>query len=161
LPRRPLRKYEGEEYNPELGKMATQEKTRPRASNIPAVSHQDGRVSVERDADSERKLARAAYAIIFNLDAPTLEAIYPTSTWTDAYKDIAKFLRREGFDRQQGSVYFGNDNVDVVRCQMAVQKLTFEFDWFGPSVKDIRMLRIEDNNNLMPAIELAMQMKAK
>ena len=111
--------------------------------------------------ENSRAHGSAAYAIIFNLDATTLETTYPTPIWTDAYKDIARFLRGEGFDRQQGSVYFGNDDVDVVRCQMAVQKLTLEFDWFGPSVKDIRMLRIEDNNNLMPAVEFAMQMKAR
>jgi virulence-associated protein VapD len=108
-----------------------------------------------------RMRAPVTFAITFDLDTKILEDTYPQPTWQNAYKDIAKFLRGEGFDRQQGSVYFGNDDVDVVRCQMAVQKLTFEFDWFGPSVRDIRMLRIEDNNNLMPAIELAMQMKPK
>jgi virulence-associated protein VapD len=35
-----------------------------------------------------------------------------------------------------------------------------EFDRFGPSVRDIRMLRIEDNNDLMPAIEMALQFKS-
>jgi virulence-associated protein VapD len=44
---------------------------------------------------------------------------------------------------------------------MAVQKLTLEFEWFAPAVNDIRMLRIEDNNDLRPAIELAMQMKVR
>ena len=27
--------------------------------------------------------------------------------------------------------------------------------WFAPSVTDIRMLRIEDNNDLMPAVKKA------
>jgi virulence-associated protein VapD len=34
-----------------------------------------------------------------------------------------------------------------------------EFDWLAPSVRDIRMLRIEDNNDLMPAIEMALLSK--
>ncbi|KPF71236.1 virulence factor [Bosea sp. AAP35] len=101
------------------------------------------------------------YAITFDLDTKVLEESYPTPSWQNAYKDIERFLRDEGFDRRQGSVYFGNDDVDVVRCQMAVQKLTMTYPWFGPSVSDIRMLRIEDNNDLMPAVELAMQMKAR
>lgn len=101
------------------------------------------------------------YAITFDLDTKILEQTYPQPTWQNAYKDVGRFLRDEGFDRQQGSVYFGNEDVDVVRCQMAVQKLTRAFDWFGPAVKDIRMLRIEDNNDLMPAVEFAMETKAK
>ena len=101
------------------------------------------------------------FAITFDLDTKVLEDSYPTVSWQNAYKDIERFLRSEGFDRQQGSVYFGNETVDVVRCQIAVQRLTFEFDWFGSAVKDIRMLRIEDNNDLMPAVELAMHMRAR
>ena len=101
------------------------------------------------------------FAITFDLDTKVLEDSYPSSSWQNAYKDIEKFLRSEGFERQQGSVYFGDESVDVVRCQTAIQRMTFEFEWFGSAVKDIRMLRIEDNNNLMPAVELAMQMKAR
>jgi virulence-associated protein VapD len=111
--------------------------------------------------NAKRTRAPVTFAITFDLDTKILEEVYPQPSWQNAYKDVGRFLRSEGFDRQQGSVYFGNDDVDVVRCQMAVQKLAFEFDWFGPAVKDIRMLRIEDNNDLMPAIELAIQMKAK
>ena len=101
------------------------------------------------------------FAITFDLDTKILEDSYPSASWQNAYKDIERFLRGEGFERQQGSVYFGDESVDVVRCQTAIQRMTFEFDWFGSAVKDIRMLRIEDNNNLMPAVELAMQMKAR
>lgn len=101
------------------------------------------------------------YAIAFDLDTKVLEASYPAASWQNAYADIARFLREEGFDRQQGSVYFGNDDIDVVSCQLAVQKLTLTYPWFAPSLRDIRMLRIEDNNDLMPAVELALAMKAR
>jgi virulence-associated protein VapD len=101
------------------------------------------------------------YAITFDLDTKVLEQSYPNTSWQNAYSDIARFLRDEGFDRQQGSVYFGNNEIDVVSCQIAVQKLTMTFPWFAPSLKDIRMLRIEDNNDLMPAVELALSMKAR
>jgi virulence-associated protein VapD len=43
--------------------------------------------------------------------------------------------------------------VDAVACVLAVQELASRYDWFTPSVRDIRMLRIEENNNLMPAVE--------
>ena len=103
----------------------------------------------------------AMYAISFDLDTKVLEVSYPNPSWQNAYADIGRFLRGRGFDRQQGSVYFGDDSVDVVRCQTAVQEMTVEFDWFAPAVRDIRMLRIEDNNDLRPAMELALQLKAR
>lgn len=99
---------------------------------------------------------QTVFAIAFDLDTDTLKRSYHNDSWQNAYNDIGRFLRSQGFDRQQGSVYFGNQDVDMVRCQTAVQYLTLEYDWFAPSVSDIRMLRIEDNNDLTPAIELAL-----
>jgi virulence-associated protein VapD len=103
--------------------------------------------------------AGVMYAITFDLNTKVLEASYDTASWQNAYADVGRFLRQHGFDRQQGSVYFGDETVDVVRCQLAVQQLTAEFDWFAPSVTEIRMLRIEENNDLMPAVELVLKMK--
>jgi virulence-associated protein VapD len=36
---------------------------------------------------------------------------------------------------------------------LATQDLTRRFPWFRSSVRDMRMLRIEENNDLGPAIE--------
>jgi virulence-associated protein VapD len=100
------------------------------------------------------------YAITFDLDTKVLDTSYPHPSWQNAYADIGEFLRKRGFARQQGSVCFGDETIDVVRCQMTVQQLTLEFDWFAPSMRDIRMLRTEENNDLMPAVEFARQMQA-
>jgi virulence-associated protein VapD len=99
------------------------------------------------------------FAIAFDLDTKTLQDSYPNASWQNAYFDIERALREHGFTRRQGSVYFGDERVDVVSCQLAVQELAVEYDWFAPSVRDIRMLRIEDNNDLMPAVELAIKLK--
>ena len=99
------------------------------------------------------------YAISFDLDTKLLQDGYPAASWQNAHFDIERSLREFGFARKQGSVYFGDDNVDVVRCQTAVQNLAVHYDWFAPCVRDIRMLRIEDNNDLMPAIELVVNLK--
>jgi len=96
------------------------------------------------------------YAITFDLDTETLRETYHNDSPNNAYKDIRNVLVNDfGFQWQQGSVYFGGDEVDAVTCVMAAQELASRFDWFAPSVRDIRMLRIEDNNNLIPAIERA------
>lgn len=93
------------------------------------------------------------YAITFDLDTETLKNAYHNDSHNNAYSDIRRVLIDEhGFIWQQGSVYFGGDKVDAVGCVLAAQDLSARFDWFAVSVRDIRMLRIEDNNDLSPAI---------
>ncbi|ATD64634.1 virulence factor [Neisseria weixii] len=99
------------------------------------------------------------YAITFDLDTKELEKRYPSASWRKAYDDIADFLTDYGFTRQQGSVYFGDDTVDAVTCVTAVQDLSTEYAWLEESVKDIRMLRIEERNDLMPAIKKNLRRK--
>jgi virulence-associated protein VapD len=101
------------------------------------------------------------YAVVFDLDTKTLETTYGSDSWRNAYSDIRKVLADYGFDWQQGSTYFGNDSVDAVRCVLSVQDLTTRFAWFSASVRDIRMLRIEENNDLMPAVEVSLRKPAK
>ena len=99
--------------------------------------------------------AQKMYAIAFDLDQETLKQTYGSPSYTNAYGDIRKHLLARGFDAQQGSVYFGRQGeVDAVRCVLAVQELSRTFSWFAASVSDIRMLRIEENNDLRPAVEL-------
>ena len=96
------------------------------------------------------------YAIAFDLDTNTLKDVYPNDSYKNAYMDIRRVLVDEyGFAWQQGSVYFGGESVDAVSCVLAAQDLTTRYDWFSASVRDIRMLRIEENNDLMPAVERA------
>ena len=98
------------------------------------------------------------YAITFDMDIDTLPRLDHTVSYNNAYADIGKTLAKFGFNRQQGSVYFGTDKVDPVTCVIAVQSLTKEHSWFGASVRDIRMLRIEDLNDLRPAIDQALEL---
>lgn len=93
-----------------------------------------------------------SYAIAFDLDTATLKALYPSDSWQNAYGDIRAVLERLGFDHQQGSVYFGNNTITAVKCVLAAQQLSKEFPWFKPAVSDIRMLRIEEMNDLEPAL---------
>lgn len=92
------------------------------------------------------------YAITFTLDTKALKAHYPNDIYTNANEDIRKVFESHGFTRQQGSVYFGNDNVTPVHCVLAVQEMQKLHSWFGRAVRDIRMLRIEEHNDLLPAI---------
>lgn len=96
------------------------------------------------------------YAIAFDLNQDTLSKTYGSSSYNNAYTDIRRELDLYGFTRQQGSVYFGCENVDAVTCVLAVQALSLKYPWFAASITDIRMLRIEDNNDLKPAIDMVL-----
>lgn len=93
------------------------------------------------------------FAITFDLDTESLKAAYHNDSIGNAYKDIRNILTNDyGFTWQQGSTYFGTDDVDAVTCVLAAQDLSNRLPWFASSIRDIRMLKIEDNNDLMPAI---------
>ncbi|WP_176316978.1 virulence factor [Burkholderia vietnamiensis] len=92
------------------------------------------------------------YAIAFDLDTETLKQSYPNPSWNNAYGDIRKTLEPIGFTWQQGSVYFGGDAINAVKCVLAAQTLSKTYPWFKASVRDIRMLRIEEMNDLQPAL---------
>jgi virulence-associated protein VapD len=93
------------------------------------------------------------YAIAFDLDTEQLKSGYRTDSYPNAYGEIRATLEALGFDHQQGSVYFGNSTRTAVDCVLAVQMLAYKYPWLGAAVKDIRMLRIEDDNDLKPAIQ--------
>lgn len=93
------------------------------------------------------------YAVLFDLDTNCLNENYEGTVYHNAYKLIKDFMLDNGFSWKQGSVYFGNDKIDAVTCVLTVQKLARLYPWFSTCVKDVRMLRIEENNDLLPALQ--------
>lgn len=94
------------------------------------------------------------YAVTFDIDTNCLGNEYHNSSSTNAYGDIRKFMEANNFEWQQGSVYFGKDDMTAVKCVVIIQKLSKEYPWFSACAKDVRMLRIEENNDLMEAINI-------
>ena len=94
------------------------------------------------------------YAITFDLQVAALESHYPGVSYNNAYGDIKRFLAAKGFERQQGSVYFGNEETNAVTTTLAVAAMAREFPWLEHCVTDIRMLRIEENNDLKPVFTM-------
>lgn len=92
------------------------------------------------------------YAIAFDMDIDSLRRTYG-DPYNNAYLEIRKVLQRHGFNWQQGSVYFGGENINAVTCVLAAIDLSNQLPWFSASVRDIRMLRIEELNDLMPAVQ--------
>ncbi len=94
------------------------------------------------------------YAITFDLQVASLQQHYPGASYNNAYGDIKRFLETQGFERQQGSVYFGNESTNAVTTTLAVAAMAKEFPWLEHCVTDIRMLRIEENNDLKPVFNI-------
>jgi virulence-associated protein VapD len=92
------------------------------------------------------------YAIVFDFDTDMLRQLYPSPSWNNACTDVRNYLSTRGFEWKQGSAYFGDDTVDAVRCVRVVQRMAKKYPWFTPSVRDLRMLRIEENNDLKTAL---------
>lgn len=95
------------------------------------------------------------YAIAFDLDTDALKTHYHATSWNNAYADIRKRLESKGFSWRQGTLYFGGAKTDAVACVLAAMDLSAHFRWFAPSVTDIRMLRVEESNDLKPAVNQA------
>jgi virulence-associated protein VapD len=89
------------------------------------------------------------YAIAFDMDIEQLRASYG-DPYNNAYLEIRKVFARHGFTWQQGVF-----RRTAVTCVVAAQDLARWLGWFAPSVRDIRMLRIEELNDLMPAVQQA------
>ncbi|MBX9680354.1 MAG: virulence factor [Gemmataceae bacterium] len=92
------------------------------------------------------------YAIAFDMEIESLRANYG-DPYNNAYLEIRRIVQRHGFAWQQGSVYFGGENVTAVTCVLAAQDLARSLPWFAASVRDIRMLRIDEMNDLMAAVQ--------
>lgn len=92
------------------------------------------------------------YAVVFDFDTDLLKQLYPSPSWNNAYSDVRSYLTARGFTWIQGSAYFGDESIDAVRCVRVVQKMAKKFPWFTPAVRDLRMLRIEENNDLRSAL---------
>ena len=101
---------------------------------------------------------RAMYAIAFDMDIESLRSQYG-DPYNNAYTEIRRILQEHGFKWQQGSVYFGGDEINAVTCVLAAQDLARRLPWFSASICDIRMLRIEELNDLMPAVQQAIDRK--
>src|SRR5437764_15379169 len=92
------------------------------------------------------------YAIAFDMDIDQLRVHYG-DPYNNAYLEIRRVLEGHQFQWQQGSVYFGGPAVTAASVMVAVIDLTTRLPWFAASVRDIRMLRIEALNDLMPVVQ--------
>jgi virulence-associated protein VapD len=108
--------------------------------------------TVRQGLPGEVRKEGRVYAIAFDMDIEQLRVHYG-DPYNNAYLEIRRVLERNGFTWQQGSVYFGGPAVTAASVTVAVIDLTTQLPWFAASVRDVRMLRIEELNDLMPIVQ--------
>ena len=108
--------------------------------------------SIRHGLPASFKKEGVVYAIAFDMDVEQLRIHYG-DPYTNAYVEIRRVLEGHQFQWQQGSVYFGGPAVTAASVMVAVIDLTTRLPWFAASVRDIRMLRIEELNDLMPVVQ--------
>jgi virulence-associated protein VapD len=121
---------------------------------VTTIATKQALLQIRQGLPGELRKGGRVYAIAFDMDIDQLRANYG-DPYNNAYLEIRRVLQRHGFAWQQGSVYFGGDAVTAVTCVLAAIDLAQSLPWFAASVRDIRMLRIEELNDLMPAVQQA------
>ena len=111
------------------------------------VNSMPGRPALSHHTQRNKRV----YAIAFDLNTKAAERLRGPN-YQHCYTQIANVLAEHGFVRMQGSLFFGDANSDAVRCFMAVQDLDRRYPWFGQVVTDLRMLRVDENNDLLPIL---------
>jgi virulence-associated protein VapD len=92
------------------------------------------------------------YAIAFDMDIEQLRIHYG-DPYNNAYLEIRRVFEEHQFQWQQGSVSFGGPAVTAATVMVAVIDLTTRLPWFAAAVRDIRMLRIEEMNDLILVVQ--------
>jgi virulence-associated protein VapD len=108
--------------------------------------------SLRHGLPAQFKREGTVYAIAFDMDIEQLRIHYG-DPYNNAYLEIRRVLEQHGFQWQQGSVYFGGPAVTAATVMVAVIDLATHLAWFPAAVRDIRMLRIEELNDLMPVVQ--------
>jgi virulence-associated protein VapD len=88
-----------------------------------------------------------SYALAIDLDAEKLRAN------AGAVQELRSVLQQHGFTRHQSGVHYGSESVTAVTCVLAAQDLARSLPWFASSARQVRMLRVGESNDLMPAVQ--------
>ena len=91
------------------------------------------------------------YAIAFDIDTKEAERILGRN-WRNCYGSLQTVFAQHRFSGQQGSLYFGPEGSNAVDCVLVVQDIDRKYSWFGKIVRDLRMMRVEEQNDLIPAL---------
>lgn len=91
------------------------------------------------------------YAVLIDLDT---DSLLEYEKLNNVNQQIKIYMIENGFIWKKGNIYFGNENITAVNCVLVIQKLAHKYSWFSTCVKEVRMFRIEENTDLLPALSI-------
>lgn len=95
-------------------------------------------------------------SVYFDLDVKSLKKIYEPASghdYTNAYHEIRSFMKKEGYEHEQGSVYHSvgeKNRSDVIRT---IQGLQDEKSWLKDCVKKMSYARISEEHDLTGVLQ--------
>ena len=92
----------------------------------------------------------AKYIVQVELDNHILKDLYPNDDYKHAYNDIRGFLNDESLDWISGPLFDAGPS--PISAVLAVQHLSAHFDWFKGSVKELKLLRVTNMDDLLNVI---------
>ncbi|MBJ6122723.1 hypothetical protein [Sphingomonas mollis] len=95
--------------------------------------------------DRPSRKAGRVYAIAYDLNTEAAER-------HGAWHKIARVFESYGFTRQQGSVFYGNEKTSAMTCAAAVLEVNDRYTWFWEVVRDMRVLRIDEEDDLLQIV---------
>ncbi len=77
--------------------------------------------------------------ISFDLDTRALKQYYPGKHYRKAYRDIAKYMKNDGFDHSEWSGYFSKKPMSMMDVTLHVSDLLDNFPWLEPCINNFHV----------------------
>ena len=74
--------------------------------------------------------------IAFDLDTKALKEYYPKENWREAYEVIKKYMKKNDFDWQQGSVYVSRYEINMQDTTVILKNLIHKHPWLHKCMRD-------------------------
>jgi virulence-associated protein VapD len=89
-------------------------------------------------------------AFNFDLVDAELKKVYPAGerSYKNGYRDIKKFMERQGFIHHQGSGYYSAGVMDIVDITTLLEKMVDEMPWICECMRDLRVANYVQDRNL-------------
>lgn len=97
------------------------------------------------------------HGIVLRFDEDILVKILELKDRGCVDKKIRDFFLTKGMREFSQGFFVGE--VNSVEAILVVQELALKYPWFNPSLKEARLIRILDDNNLIPALNFIVETK--
>lgn len=92
------------------------------------------------------------YAIVFDFDLDILKRVKDVDGYADVFSKVKNILAVQGFTHKTGNMFVSRESISSVDVIVIMQSISKLYPWFAPSLSQLEMYRIEEVNDLLPAM---------